>query len=88
MLEVREQPSLDSSLKRFNDKEEIEGYNCENCKKKVRSITKRTYFHELPEVMILNLQRIIFDPKKGDKIKVHSQLKFPLELDFQDYIKN
>ena len=38
--------------------------------------------------MILNLQRIIFDPKKGDKIKVHSQLKFPLELDFQDYIKN
>ena len=77
MLEVKEQPTLADSLKKFNGKEEIDGYTCENCKKKVKSITKRTFFHSLPEIMILNLQRIIFDPRKGDKIKVHSQLTFP-----------
>ena len=88
MLEVKEQPSLASSLKKFSDKEEIEDYTCENCKKKVKTITKRTYFHELPEIVILNLQRTIFDPKRGDKIKVHSKLTFPIDLDFKDYLKN
>ena len=44
--------------------------------------------YELPEIIILNLQRIIFDPKKGDKIKVHSSLPFPHELDLQEYVKN
>jgi ubiquitin C-terminal hydrolase len=82
MLEVKEQDSLANSLKKLTDKEEIEGYTCEKCKKKVSKISKRTYFHELPEIMILNLQRIIFDPKKGDKIKVHSSLTFPTEIDF------
>ena len=88
MLEVKEQGSLADSLKKMTAKEEIEDYTCENCQKKVKSITKRTYFYELPEIIILNLQRIIFDPTKGDKIKVHTSLPFPMELDLQDYIKN
>lgn len=39
-------------------------------------------------MVILNLQRIIFDPKKGDKIKVHSGMNFPLEIDFAEYMKH
>lgn len=38
--------------------------------------------------MVLNLQRIIYDPYKGDKVKVHSKLSFPQVLNFQDFIKN
>jgi len=31
----------------------------------------------LPQIVILNLQRIIYDPYKNEKIKVHSKLTFP-----------
>ena len=88
MLEVKEQTTLIGSLQKWTDKEEIEDYNCENCMKKVRSITKRTYLYELPEIVILNLQRIIFDTKRGEKIKVHSRLEFPMELDLKEFTKN
>lgn len=87
MLEVKEQDSLASSLKKFTDKDQIEGYHCENCKK-AKAISKRTYLYDLPEIVIFNLQRIIFDPKKGDKIKVHSTFNFPTDLDLAEYLKN
>ena len=34
------------------------------------------------------MQRIIYDPMKGEKIKVHSRLTFPMQLDFAEYVKN
>lgn len=88
MLEVKEQDSLAQSLKKFNQIQQIEGYTCDNCQKKVKKISKKTYLHELPEVVILNLQRIIYDQKKGDKIKVHSALTFPLEINFEQFMKH
>lgn len=88
MLEVKGHDSLAGSLCKFIEKEEIEGYTCEKCHKKGSKTSKRTYFHELPEILILNLQRIVFDPKKGDKIKVHTRLTFPTDIDFTEYIKN
>lgn len=37
---------------------------------------------------MLNLQRIIFDPKVNEKVKVHTRMTFPDNINFQEYIKN
>ena len=87
MVEVKNHDSLGDSLKKFNEKEHIEGYFCEKCNKKCK-IGKRTYLSDLPEVVVLNLQRIIFDPTKGEKVKVHTRLTFPHLLNFQEYMKD
>lgn len=47
MLEVKEQDSLASSLKKFTGKDQIEGYKCEKCSL-AKAISKRTFFYELP----------------------------------------
>jgi ubiquitin C-terminal hydrolase len=54
----------------------------------MNKIYKRTYLNELPEIVILNLQRIIYDQQKGEKVKVHTQLSFPQSINFNDFIKN
>jgi hypothetical protein len=45
MLEVKDQPSLADSLRKMTAKEEIDDYVCDNCKKKGKNISKRTYFY-------------------------------------------
>lgn len=44
--------------------------------------------YETPEVLIINLQRIIFDMTKFDKTKVHSRLEFPMDLDLREFTLN
>ena len=56
--------------------EEISDYFCVNCDKKVEKITKQTLIKETPEILVINLQRIIFDLETFMKVKVHTKLQF------------
>lgn len=53
---------------------------------KVEKVEKSTYLSELPEIMIINLQRIIFDLETFQKVKVDSAFNFPENFNFYDYI--
>ena len=60
-LEVKGMKSLKESFEKFIQPEEISDYHCNHCNKKVEKITKQTLLKECPQVLIINLQRIIFD---------------------------
>ena len=53
---------------------------------KVDKIEKSTTLNELPDIMIINLQRIIFDLEIFQKVKVDSSFNFPETFNFYDYI--
>jgi len=85
-LEVKNMKNVNESLEKMIQGETIDDYLCSNCKKK-NSITKRACISELPNVMIIYLQRIIFDMDTLMNQKVNSRLEFPFELDFEPYTK-
>lgn len=62
----------------------ISGYECSGCKKKV-DVSKRTLIAETPNVLIVHLQRIVFnfDTFANDKLNQH--FEFPEQLDLAPY---
>jgi len=59
-LTVKDINSVYDSLKTMIDGEVINDYKCDGCNKKV-DITKRTLISETPNVLIIHLQRLLFD---------------------------
>lgn len=76
--------SMQDSLQKMIEGETINDYTCEGCNKKV-DISKRTLISQTPNVLIVHLQRIIFnfDTLKTDKI--NSFFEFPYQLDLKPY---
>ena len=87
-LEVKGQKSLKESFDKFIQPEYISDYYCAHCDKKVDKITKQTLLKECPEVLIINLQRIIFDLESFLKVKVHTKLQFGHSLDLFNYVSS
>lgn len=59
-LSVKNQKSIYESLEKYISGEIINDYNCDSCNKRT-DIVKRTLLAELPNVLIVHLQRIIFN---------------------------
>ena len=85
-VEVKNMKNIYESFEKFITGETIEDYYCESCKKK-NSITKRTCLSSLPNVLIVHLQRIIFDLDTLMNQKINSKLEFPFELNMKPYTK-
>ena len=68
--------SLKESFDKLIQIEEISDYFCEGCNTRVEKITKQMLIKESPEILIINLQRIIFDLETFLKVKVHTKLQF------------
>jgi ubiquitin carboxyl-terminal hydrolase 34 len=85
-LEVRNMKTIYDSLDKYIMGETIDDYYCDECKKK-NSITKRTCIDYLPNVMIVHLQRIVFDLDTLMNQKINSRLEFPHELNLEPYTK-
>ncbi len=83
-LEVKNMKTLKDSLDKFISDESISDYKCEACKKNV-TITKRNSIAELPNVLIVHLQRIGFNYDTFQNDKVNSRLEFPKHLDLKNY---
>ena len=83
-LEVRGFKTLANSMKKFVSGDNIEDYMCDKCNKKV-TVTKRLSISKLPNVLIVHLQRIVynFDTLANDKI--NSRLEFPKDFSIEPY---
>lgn len=86
-VDVNDLNSLTDSLKKFTDCEEISDYECEVCKTK-KVLTKKTSLRVLPRILVFNLKRIIYDKMTYKRLKVHSKLEFPFELDVRPFTSN
>ncbi len=83
-LEVQGKKTLKDSLEKYISEERIEEYLCETCNKKV-NVIKRNSFAELPNVLIIHLQRIIFNYDTFMNEKINSRLEFPKKLNLKQY---
>ena len=84
---VKERKSLEESIKKTLEGEVISDYECPGCKKKV-DITKRTLFSKSPNVLVVQLQRLIFDFNTFQNQKVNTHFEFPENLDLKPYSLN
>ena len=63
----------------------IEDFMCNSCNKKVE-IEKKTEILNLPNTMIVHLNRITFDMESMRNIKINDKLEFPNVLNVKKYM--
>jgi ubiquitin carboxyl-terminal hydrolase 34 len=83
-LTVKDLQSVNDSLEQLVKGEVISDFNCDGCNKKV-DITKRTLIAETPNVLIVHLQRILFDFDTCQNEKLNQYFEFPALLDLKPY---
>ena len=83
-LTVKGLKGVYQSLQGECDGEVIADYECAGCKKKV-DIHKRTLIAETPNVLIIHLQRLLFDFNTFQNEKMNQYFEFPHELDLSPY---
>lgn len=64
----------------------VSDYYCETCDKKV-DITRRVLLADLPNVLIVHLQRIVFNFDTFANEKINTRLEFPHDLNLFQYTK-
>jgi len=83
-VEVKGLTTLFESLNKFTATDTISGYYCDTCNTKV-DVNKRTTIYELPNVLIIHLQRIVFNFDYLMNIKITSRLVFPIDFSMKPY---
>jgi len=83
-LTVKDIKGMHESLAKLVEGEVISDYECSGCRKKV-DVSKRTLIAQTPNVLIVHLQRIVFnfDTFQNDKLNQH--FEFPQLLDLAPY---
>ena len=83
-LTVKDIKSVHESLQKLVEGEVINDYQCEGCGKKV-DVSKRMLISQTPNVLIVHLQRLVFnfDTFKNDKL--NNYFEFPHQLDLKPY---
>lgn len=85
-LDVKHSKNVYDSLQKLILEDTICDYYCGKCDKKVE-IAKRTVISKLPNILILHLQRIIFNFDTYTNEKINTRLEFPLDLNMFNYTK-
>jgi ubiquitin carboxyl-terminal hydrolase 34 len=83
-LEVSNMKTIYDSLDKYISPEKIDDFNCDTCKKKV-TITKRNVLSDLPNTLIVHLQRIFYNYEIDRNEKINSRLEFPKVLNLKNY---
>lgn len=83
-LPVKDLKSMHDSLKKMIEGEVINDYECDKCKKKV-DISQRLLISHTPNVLIVHLQRILFNFETFRNDKINSFFEFPMQLDLRPY---
>jgi len=83
-LTVKDIKSMHDSLSKMVEGGDISDYECDGCKKKV-DISRRTLISRTPNVLIIHLQRIIFNFDTFRNDKINSFFEFPEHLDLTPY---
>lgn len=75
-LEVKNLKNISEGIEKLITEDIISDYKCENCQQKC-DVIKRTLIKECPNVLIVHLQRIIFDLDVLMNVKVNTWYDFP-----------
>ena len=75
---------MHGSLEKMVEGEVISDYECGGCKKKV-DVRKRTLISQTPNVLIVHLQRILFNFETYQNDKLNQSFEFPQQLDLAPY---
>ncbi|CAD8116913.1 unnamed protein product [Paramecium sonneborni] len=84
---IKNLKNLQECFDKFVQGEIISDFKCENCNQKV-DVNKRQLLAQLPNVLILHLQRIVFNLDTFMNEKINSRLEFPINLDLAQYTIN
>ena len=84
-LKVQNIKNLEESLDKYISKEKIKDYNCEKCNKKV-TVNKNILISQLPNYLVIHLERIIKNYQTNKEIKINGRFEFPLKLNIQKYL--
>ena len=85
-LDVKHSKTLAESLQKFISGDTISDYMCEKCNKRVE-ITKRNLIESTPNILIVHLQRIVFNFDTFANEKINTRLEFPNSVDLYPYTK-
>jgi ubiquitin carboxyl-terminal hydrolase 34 len=83
-LEVKNLKNINEGIEKLITEDIISDYKCENCLQKC-DVIKRTLISECPNVLIVHLQRIIFDLDVLMNVKINTRYEFPHQLNLKDY---
>jgi ubiquitin carboxyl-terminal hydrolase 34 len=83
-LEVKNLKNIHEGFEKFITEDLISDFKCENCKQKC-DVMKRTLIKDCPNVMIVHLQRIVFDLDMLMNVKVNSRYEFPQAINLKPY---
>ena len=75
-LEVKNLKNISEGIEKLITEDIISDYKCENCMQKC-DVIKRTLIKECPNVLIVHLQRIIFDLDVLMNVKINTWYDFP-----------
>ena len=83
-LDIRDNKSLKECLDKYIIKEKIEDYHCEKCDQKTVH-TKQVLIQNLPNILIIHLQRITFNYETFNMVKIKDKVSFETNLNIKDY---
>ncbi len=83
-MTVKDRKGLIDSLQKMIETSIINDFRCENCKQKV-DVEKRQLIGETPNVLIVHLQRIIFNFDTFQNDKINTYFDFPNTLDLKEF---
>jgi len=81
---VKNVKDIFDSLDDHNAEETISDFKCEKCDQKVE-ISRLCSLNKLPNVLIVHLQRLIFDLESMQNIKINTRFEFPSLLNLEPY---
>lgn len=84
-LNVKHCKNLQDSFEKMKEEEIISEYLCGNCKNKC-DVSKRCLLKTLPNVMIVHLQKIVFDLDTMENVKLSSRFEFPMTINLKQFV--
>ena len=83
-LDVKDLNTINESLKNYISEESIEDYKCSECNKSI-ILKKVSYISNLPNILIIHLNRLLINTDDGLLFKINSKFEFPKELNLKNY---
>ena len=83
-LQVKGSTGIYDSLSKMAKGQTIEDYNCDFCKERV-NVIRRSLLADMPNTLIVHLQRIVFSFDTLQNDKVNARFEFPSLLNLKDY---
>lgn len=83
-MPVKNFSKLEDSVNAYVDGEVISDFKCDNCDQKV-DINKRCSFVDMPNILMIHLQKIVFNFDTLMNEKIADRFEFPTYLDMKNY---